>query len=1120
MLAQVLRAILPITMPADALQTAVSRFGAEAKRKLSNPAAAGEPEDQLRAPLEQLLADIAALCKYQPGAVVAVGESSLAALKTRPDYAVSVQNALVGFIEVKAPGKGADPRRFRDAHDKEQWRKLQSIPNLMYTDGNDFSLWRSGDLVGEIVRLDGDVETAGSALKSPVALQGVFEDFLRWQPVAPRTAKQLAIMSARLCRLMRDEVEEQLGQGATALTSLASDWRRLLFPEASDEQFADGYAQAVTFGLLVARARNLRLSDGLTVVSKQLGTTDSLIGTALRLLTDSTENERTLQTSVGTLVRVLDVVDWTTISKGDADAWLYFYEDFLEVYDNSLRKQTGSYYTPPAVVESMVSLVNQALHSRFGLARGIASPNVTIADPAVGTGTYLLGVIRAIAAEIERAEGAGSVPAAVRAAVQRLLAFELQLGPYAVAQLRLVAELAELTGEPPREPFRMFVTDTLGNPWAEQENLGAIYAPIAESRRQANQIKRDEPITVVIGNPPYKEKARGLGGWVESGGENHPAPLLDWMPPADWGVGTHAKHLRNLYVYFWRWATWKVFDANPSATHGVVCFITVAGFLNGPGFQRMREYLRKRSDEIWVVDCTPEGHQPEVATRVFQGVQQPVCIVLASRSPKTDETVPATVRFRALPAGRREDKFVELSSLTLDGAGWEECASEWRASFLPAASGAWATFPSLDSLFQYNGSGTMPGRTWVIAPDAKSLEKRWDRLRNAPDDQKAALFHPHLVDGRPGDRHVDKATDTGIAGWPHRPISVRADKSPALAPIRYAFRTLDCQWILPDYRLINRPNPTLWGAHSERQVYLTAPEDRSPTSGPALSLSGVIPDLHHYNGRGGRAFPLWKDRAATESNVQPGLLALLSARFGAAVSAEQVMAYVVALLAHPAYTTRFAEDLSQPGLRVPLTADAALFAKAVAIGSQAIWLFTYGERFVEPSSGRPAGAPRADASLAPRYPREGAIPSAPDQMPDSIEYDAPNRRLLVGQGYIENVAPAVWAYEVSGKQILKQWFSYRKRDRERPLMGDRRPPSPLGDIQQDHWLPEYTTDLLDLLHVLTLLVELEPKQATLLEEIAQGPLISDSDLAASIASAPAPRQRGARRGNTDQGTLL
>ena len=107
--------------------SAVAAFGAAANQKLSNLAASGEPEDQLRAPFETLLADLAELANIPRAKVAAVGESSLSELKTRPDYAVTVFNALVGFVELKAPGKGADPRKFRDPHDKAQWEKLRSL---------------------------------------------------------------------------------------------------------------------------------------------------------------------------------------------------------------------------------------------------------------------------------------------------------------------------------------------------------------------------------------------------------------------------------------------------------------------------------------------------------------------------------------------------------------------------------------------------------------------------------------------------------------------------------------------------------------------------------------------------------------------------------------------------------------------------------------------------------------------------------------------------------------------------------------------------------------------------------------------------------------------------------
>jgi hypothetical protein len=1129
------------------VDSAVAKFGAKAKVKLANPGATGQPEDQLRAPLEQLLADMSELSNFPAGAVTAVGESPLTGLKTRPDYSVTVRKALVGFIEVKAPGKGADPRKFKDDHDKEQWEKLRPLPNILYTDGNSFSLWQNGELVDSIRTLVGDVETSGSKLKPPPGFVLLFENFLGWRPIPPQSAKELAHTTALLCRLLRDEVTEQLALGSEALTSLAMDWRKLLFPDATNERFADGYAQAVTFGLLMARAKKISLATGLHQVAEELSESSTLIGAALRLLTDNVETQQTLKTALATLTRVLDEVDWAKISKGDADAWLYFYEEFLAVYDNKLRKQTGSYYTPPEVVQAMVALAHEVLRTpRFALHQGLAAPTVTLADPAVGTGTFILGVLRRIAETIRNEEGEGAVKGAVHAALNRVIAFEMQLGPFSVAQLRIAAEILHLTKSVPKSPVRMFVTNTLGNPYDDEEWIPGILAPIAKSRKEANKIKRGETITVVIGNPPYKEKAKGLGGWVETKSANakDPAPLTAWVPPKEWGVGAHAKHLRNLYVYFWRWATWKVFDHGPGSKSGIVCFITVAGFLNGPGFQKMREYLRRTCDDIWVIDCSPEGHQPEVNTRIFQAVQQPVCIVLASRSAHgtTGTDTPAKVNFHSLPLGRREEKFEALGAIRLKSSAWIECPSDWRAPFLPASTGAWAMYPALEDFFAYNGSGVQPKRTWVIAPDSESLDRRWQALLAEPDPaKKEVLFHATLRDGQPADRHMRSVVREAIPGYEpnltpiadEKPIADKeaiADKKPiadeqavadekpiahkkgsCLSPVRYGFRSFDRQWIIPDIRVITQPNAELWQSRSGQELFLTAPSDRSPTDGPALTFAALVPDLHHYNGRGGRVFPLWRDAKATKSNFRPNLLSWLKMKYGPPITPEDLMAYIAAVAAHPKFTARFQKDLTTPGLHIPLTASWETFAEAVQIGRRVIWLHTFGERMTDAEKGRPPGPPRLPAERAPDIPEAGAIPDEPEAMPDTIEYDADKHRLLVGQGYVENVEPAVWFYEVSGKRVLVHWFSYRKAHRERPIIGDRRTPSPLCDIQPDHWLPEYTTELINLLNVLGLLVELEPAQAELLDKICSGPLISADELRLSGALELPPKQKKTKR---------
>jgi hypothetical protein len=714
-------------------------------------------------------------------------------------------------------------------------------------------------------------------------------------------------------------------------------------------------------------------------------------------------------------------------------------------------------------------------------------------------------MLKQIAETVTEDEGEGQVPAAVEAAINRLIAFEMQLGPFAVAQLRMTGEIANLMKRVPTTPLRMFVTDTLANPYAEIEQTSTLTRSISESRRQANEIKKKEKITVVIGNPPYKEKAKGKGGWIESGGTGQGAPLNAWKPPADWGVGAHVKHLSNLYVYFWRWATWKVFDHNPSQSTGVVCFITVAGFLNGPGFQKMRDYLRRTAREVWVIDCSPEGHQPEINTRIFQGVQQPVCIVMVSRDKPTDGQTPAKVRFRALPSGRREEKFTALTALTLDDDGWTDCPTGWRESFLPQAIGAWATYPKLESFFYDNGSGVMPGRTWIIAPDVDSLLKRWGKLIKAPLDHKEAFFHPHLRNGKPGDKHVNKVVRRGLGDRPARELAIAKERGESEPPVRYAFRSFDRQWVIPDARLINQPNPEMWEAHSGRQIYFTALSRTAPASGPGFTVTSLIPDLDHYKGSfGGRVFPLLFN-AAGEPNISAACLEVLGKNLKGTVLPEELFAYIAAVAAHPAYTARFKSDLVQPGLRIPLTADKKLFDEAVELGSEVVWLHTFGERFSDPKTNRPASPPRLPKDLAPKVPAGGAIPSDPESMPNEMTYDEATHTLHIGdKGKIINVTPQMWAYEVSGKQVLTQWFSYRKKDRSKPPMGDKRPPSKLSEIQPPGWLAEYTTELLNVLNVLGRLINLEPIQTNLLNRICNGKLIDATSIEAAIAKEAKP----------------
>ena len=961
---------------------------------------------------------------------------------------------------------------------------MRLLPNVLYTDGNRFATFRYGELVGRVARLNGDLRHAGDRLAPECDdFTQVLSEFLLWKPDPPLTVPQLVRSAANLCRLLRGEVADTLARERSGeerhpvFTGLAEDWRVLLFPGLSDDQFADAYAQTVTFALLLARVDGIAFDNRpLSEIARQLGKKHSLMGKALSVLTEETVEGRSIV--IATMLRVFGVVDWDPLSRGRKDTYLHLYEHFLEVYDQSLRKQSGSYYTPNEVVTAMVRLVEEILLTRMDISRGFAAEDVVIVDPAMGTGTFLLSVIDAVARTVADEEGEPAVPPQIRSLFARLVGFEKQAGPFAVAELRVhQAVKAEHKTEVPESEVKFFVADTLDNPYIEQTHLGLTYEPIARSRREANKIKREVPVLVVIGNPPYRERAKGLGGWVEKGDSNSGAtPPMDAFR-AD-GNGRYEYVLSNLSIYFWRWATWKVFDAHPNYPAGVVAFITTSAYTTGPGFAGMREYLRRTADEGWIIDLSPEGHQPDVSTRIFPGVQHQLCIGIFARYGGGRPTEPANIH-HATVSGPRAHKFAQLAELSLTSAEWASCATGWRDRLVPANDDAWERYPLLGDLMPWQIPGVKPNRTWVYAPTTGTLRARWNRLIGAPTPIRAGLLK------ETPDRTADTTTGQ-VSGLAPHSGTIDEEKGQCPAPTRIGYRAFDRQYLIPDNRVIDRPRPALWQTASERQVFAVEQHDEPLTSGPGIAFTSDVPDIHFFNGRGGRVLPLYRDAAALAPNLAPGLLKVLVRRLGVNASAEAFLAYVAGVTAHHGYTARFAAELKTPGIRVPLTADPQLWSEAVGLGQRVLWLHTYGQRFTDPTHGRNFGVPKPPPERRPRV--IATIPDTPGEMPKSISYDETTRRLHVGSGQIGPVSPEAWAYETSGMKIIRKWFGYRKKD-----PAGRRS-SALDDITADRWSARYTTELLELLYVLEMCVDIEPSQAQVLAQICDGPLITVADL--------------------------
>lgn len=1081
----------------DAWNEAVSVFGASAAAKLTGP---GDREAAIRAPLEAL---VKAVGEISGKAAVLHDEVRDEVRHVRPDYGVSIKKIMMGYIEVKAPGRSINPAEF-SGHDLTQWERQKDLPNLLYTNGTEWRLYVDAELIAHSTLTKRALIEVGADLRANSDFELLIHTFLSWH-ASPITSVQTLVRAiAPLTRLLRGEVLDQLETERRRLASgakeedqpfigLSRDWRRLLFPQAEDKTFADGYAQAVTFALLLARTSNIDFQGrSLHDVGQELGIQHSLMGRALQLLTDDVAAG--FKVTLDLLVTVIGAVQWDKIRKSKRDVYLYLYEEFLAEYDDQLRQASGTYYTPKELVDQMVRLTQRVLVDKLGIAEGFASKQVFTIDPAMGTGTFLQSIVDEVREYVtEDGIGPGGVGDALTNLATRLAGFEIQMGPYAVAELRVAELLTQAGAKSPAGGLKLYVTDTLDDPEADISQIASGLQSIANSRKRANELKRDQKVNVVIGNPPYRELATGVGGWVENGSASNKKKGQGILRAFKENVpSAQLQKLTNLYVYFWRWATWKVWESTPADETGVVCFITTSGYVTGTAFKSMRNYIRTYASEGWIIDLTPEGQTPDVPTRIFPGVRQPLAIGIFVRRPDTDNDTPATIHYLAAH-GTRHDKFELLRKLDLSAGTWRGVRTDWIAPFTPAPTTAWDTWPAIEQLFAWYAPGIFPTRTWVYSPSTATLELRWKALVSESDGVERIKL---LKDKH---RSTFDSQFKDLPGFPH---AARLPKISSLAPsatmepaIRIGFRAFDRQYLIADPRLIHRAREGLWSARDLiGQVYIVEQHVHRISDGPALLFSALMPDNDHFNNRGGRTFPFLHPDGSP--NVATGLIDALSTLYGAEMTARDLLNYVAGIAGHPSYTDRFEDELETPGIRVPLTADAELFQKVAKVGSAVIWAHAFGNAPID-------GVP-ASVLFAKDDPRRITLRVAIKSLPKGLEYDAGAQELVIGGGRFGPISEEVFNFTVGGRNVLKSWVDYRAKE----PAGKRT--SPLDDVSPTAWESEWSQDLVEILSVLTRLVEFEPEQAELLAAVLDGGLLTTVALASAGAAWPTADTRKPR----------
>jgi len=1042
----------------------------------------GEPEDQLKSPVDQLFA---AYGKIVSRDIVLKGESTLHSRLGRPDFAAHIDTLPVGYIELKAPGKGANPELFK-GHDRDQWKRFQNVPNLIYTDGNEWALYRNGELSVKRIRFAGDIRTDRKDAVSEANAGDIFQlfaDFTTWTPIVPRKPKELAAFLAPFCRLIREEVLDSLDDTASPMQSLKTEIKALLFPDANDEQFADAYAQTVVFALLLGQMEGADVLD-LRQTYDTLEHHHSLLSRSLEFLTDK-EARKEISASLSMTQRVIHEVppDLLKATSATKDPWLFFYEDFLASYDPKLRKKAGIYFTPLEVVRCQVRLIDEILHKHLGKDMGFVEAGVSTLDPAVGTGTYLLGIVDHALARVNKEEGPGAVKGGARSLVHNLHGFEWMVGPYAVAQLRFSQALTKQGITLPSTGPGIYLTNTLESPHTSPPAPPLFHKPIAQEHERALKIKDAEHVLVCLGNPPYgrHEASSGdnkalTGGWVRYGDEKYEASAIleDFLKPARTaGFGVHLKNLYNLYVYFIRWSLWKVFEHKTATGPGILSFITASSYLDGDAFVGVREHMRRICDHIDIIDLGGEGRGTRKDENVF-AIQTPVAIFVAWRKAQPNPDAPAIVRYTRIE-GTREEKLAILDAVKSNNDfEWESVPGDWQAPFKPAAIGEYTKWPILTDLFPWQQSGAQFKRTWPIAPEKGVLKSRWKELVDSQD--KAAAF-VETRDRKISKSYIDIREENAVL----TPIS-KASEADMLLPVRYAFRSFDRQWMLPDNRVGDYLRPVFWHAHCEQQLYLTSMFYVPLGYGPALTACAHIPDLHHFCNRGAKdIIALYRDSTCNKPNILPDLLDMLHTKFGRTVTPIDFAGYVYGVLAQPEYTQRFADELAGKEVRVPLTKDKKLFSKVAEFGKELIWLHTYGERLHD--ADHPAGKiPKGKAQCI------KAVSDQESKYPNEFYYEDNGKKLYVGDGIFAPVTLQVWEFEVSGLKVVQSWLGYRMRERSGKKS------SPLDDIRPRVWTREFTRELLELLWVLERTTVGYPKQKQLLEAVLDSALFTASEL--------------------------
>jgi len=1000
-------------------------------------------EHTYRADLQQLIESIAT-------DVMVTNEPSRIACGA-PDYIITKRNIPVGYIEAKDIGKSLDNKEYKEQFD----RYKSSLANLIITDYLEFRLYREGTYVLTVTIGEISGNKIIPRTDQFIPFTNLISDFCIYVGQTIKSASKLSKMMAGKAKLLStiiekallpDESESILNEPQNLnLHSQYESFKQVLIHDITEKTFADIYAQTIAYGMFAARFHDPTLD---TFTRQEAAELIPKSNPFLRKLFqyiagyDLDDRIKWIVDDLADIFRATNVADVLKDfgkSTEQRDPMIHFYETFLSEYDPKLRKSRGVYYTPEPVVNFIVRAVDDILKNEFGITQGLADTSkvkikvkdvskatsdlrsktkeieieeevhrVQILDPAAGTGTFLAEVIKQIYKKFKGQQGVWSKYVEDHL-IPRLNGFEILMASYAVAHLKLEMLLNETGYKPTTDQrLRIYLTNSLEE---HHPDTGTLFANwLSTEANEANHVKKDTPVMVVLGNPPYSVSSSNKGDWIQSLISDYKKELNEKKINID-----------DDYIKFIRYGQYLI-DKNGE---GILAFISNNSYIDGITHRQMRKNLLETFDKIYILDLhgsakkietTLEGTKDE---NVFD-IQQGVSINLFIKNNAKNKNEIGRV-YQCDLFGLREEKYNKLFESTVFSLDYKEVKfQEPYFFFVPKdfkIKGSYDKFFSISNLFIEIGSGVKTERDRVCIHFTKNEIVNTVEEFNSGDELFINSKYNLREDSR--DWKLKSAIDD-IHNNYSKDLYIQYDYRPF--DVRWTFYTGHSRGFIGTpgpkraYQLINKDNISLVVCRQQstfdfQHILISKrPSDICFLSSQTKETAYVAP-LYIYE-RGDRISFNNTRIPNLNSEIISQISNILGLQFtndieetAGTFAPIDVLDYIYAVLHGPSYRVKYKELLKIDFPRVPYPKDKSMFWQLVKLGSELRQIHLLKSPVVE--------------KFITSYPIYG------NNEVGKIKYEDKKVWINTDQ-YFDKVPEIAWNFYIGGYQPAQKWLKYRK----------------------------------------------------------------------------------------------